>query len=423
MGSATLLLGAIVLLVILAIQVNSLSYRQGLWYRRRLDGVRSWGKVTLKGSGTKTVTVKTTDGTFRVAPVHGLIDRTEIVPIRTLGRMPLTISYDGKTTIMDDVLPMQAQVASISAKVELVERERMWNILNDMEVTSLGDGGLLHSDCMTAGVNVLLIPGKSSPFMDKKCLDKFRNRNIRLHVVYYEDHTFACREGHIECGFKSGNVDLSLSLIKKALRVSGATLCVGYSLGGLLLTTLLKRRPNLPIDAIVLINPFLCMSMHSVASGLDTHAGLTLLRVCQSLFPKLQGETIIPRSKSRFDWVEFMAYRYPISIRNPQRDDPARYVSQCSFKMIESSIAAMLEIRAGEKIKVPVLLIGGTQDEICSAKKNMRVARRAFEDVRTMTFSITHAALPSTDEDHDADVIKEIAEFFHSVSHDVVVDL
>ena len=60
-------------------------------------------------------------------------------------------------------------------------------------------------------------------------------------MVYYEDHSFARREGNIECGFKSGSVDLSVEHILDALKKSCASFCIGYSLGGLLLTVAMKR--------------------------------------------------------------------------------------------------------------------------------------------------------------------------------------
>ena len=418
-----MLVGAIVILAILASQVNSMSYRHGLWYKKRLEGVKRWAKITLHGAGKKTVHVQTMDGTFRVTPVYELISRTEIVPVRHEDHISFTVSVGNNKRIVEGRIPFTTKLSNITIHVEMVQVEKEWFILNEMEATELGNGGLIHSDRMSSGVDVLLVPGKSAPFIDRNCLELFRLHNMRLHVVYYEDHTFARRDGNIECGFKSGSAEASIEHIRKALKVTRADFCIGYSLGGLLLSLLLKRNPNIHVGSICLVNPFLAMSMHSVVRGLDTSIGISILRMLKGTFPRLKDDTVIPRVKSRFDWVEFMAYKYPINIRNPQRDDPARFVSQCSFNMIDVSISAMLELRSGPKIRTPLLLVGGTQDEVCAAKSNIRMSKRIFENVHVKTFSLTHAIFPAAHDEHDADVLFAIAEFFHSKSHDIIVDI
>ena len=80
--SIALLLGIIVFFIAFSLRLNVMTYRHGLWYKRRLDGINKWAKLTIKGTGTKNICVKTTDGTFRVPPIHELIFRTEFVPLR-----------------------------------------------------------------------------------------------------------------------------------------------------------------------------------------------------------------------------------------------------------------------------------------------------------------------------------------------------
>jgi alpha-beta hydrolase superfamily lysophospholipase len=420
--SLAVLAGALAILLVLLVQLNTMTYRHGMWYKKRMQAVKRWAKVSVSGQGSNTVTVQTTDGTFRIKPVYGIVSRTEMVPVRTPGRLSMTVAVGRTRTIVEGRLPFTSLVGdALTIDASLVEPEPPWDFLHDMEVTELGDGGLLHTDRMTAGVDVLLVPGKSSAFLSRTCLDLFRARNMRLHVVYYEDHTFARRDGHIECGFKSGSVDASVAHIVRAIKVSGATFCVGYSLGGLLLSLTRARFPSLPITAVALLNPFLAMSMHSAAGGLDTRLGHFVLRMLRGRFPRLKDDVIVPRYKSRFDYIEFMAYRHPISVRNPQADDPARFVALCSFNLIDVSIAAMLELRAAKKIGTPALLIGSTQDELCSARTNIRHARTIFEKLEVKTFSFTHNLLPAPDERQDVELLNALAEFFHSFSRDIVV--
>ena len=161
--------------------------------------------------------------------------------------------------------------------------------------------------------------------------------------------------------------------------------------------------------------------MHSMFCGLDTHIGMSILKMMRNGLPRLKEDVIFPRIKARFDWREFLAYRFPIDMRNAERDDPARFVTQFTFNMIYASVNAMVEMRSGNKIETPVLLIGGTQDEICSAKKNIRISKEIFSNVEVKTFSSTHAFLPCTHDKHDDDILRAIAEFFDSMSHNVTV--
>ena len=420
--STILLVGAVTILIFMLVQLNTMSYRHGMWYKNRIGAVKCWARVSILGQTCKTVTVQTTDGTYRVRPVYGIISRTEMVPVRTPDGFSVTVSVGRRRNVVEGKLPFVSHISdALSMEVSLIEPETPWNVLHDFEVTDIGNGGLLHTDRMTAGVDVLLVPGKSHAFLSKANLELFRARNIRLHVVYYEDHTFARRQGHIECGFKSGTVDASVTHILKAIKVSGSTFCIGYSLGGLLLSLARARFPSLPITAIALLNPFLAMSMHSALSGLDTHVGHAVLKLLRGRFPRLKNDVIVPRYKSRFDWVEFMAHKYPITVRNPQLDDPARFVALCSFNLIDASIAAMLELRAAKKIQTPALLVGGTQDELCSARTNIKHAQKMFENLEVKTFSFTHNLLPAADEKHDVELVNALAEFFHSFSRDIVI--
>lgn len=410
------LVGAMVVLVCLVASLNTMSYRQGSWYRRRLDGVRRWVKVRIHGVHSKTVVVRTTDGSFRVRPMHDIVHRVELVPMRDTDLFTFTLTSHKTTVTVSDRLPLHRTVfTNVKVDVTPVEVQPEWTMEADLEVTTLEGGGVLHSD--RHGVHdVLLVPGKSSPFLDRSILEKLRAKHMRLHIVYYEDHTFARREGHIDCGFASSSMDLSLRQVREALRLTGARVCIGYSLGGLVLTTFLKRHPHVDLDCVVLINPFLAMTMHSAVKGLDTPLGTTALRTMRHFFPILNGARIIPRWKSRFDWVEYMAWKYPISWTNLQRTDPSRFTAVASYSFLETSLRAMIEIRQGAKIKTPVLLLGGTQDDICCPKTNLRLCGRMFETVQARTFPFTHCVFPGPDEVDDITVVNHIAGFVSSQS-------
>lgn len=276
---------------------------------------------------------------------------------------------------------------------------------------------------MFSGVDVLLVPGKSSPFVDRTALHAFRRHNICLHVVYYEDHTFARRGSNLDCGFSSKSIQNSLSDIRHALYLSGARLCIAYSLGGLLMTCLLRQANSVRVDGLVLLHPFLSMTVRGVPRGLlDTPVGVLALTAMSTVLPVVRGQRVIPRQRSRFDWLDYMVYKYPLVGHNPLKGDLSRHRVRCTLSFALVVAYAMMELKKeGPRIETPVLLVGGTQDDVCDASANLRVCRRLFAQVEVRTLSSTHNIMPSADPKEDVALIRTMACFLSVVSRDIVV--
>lgn len=420
--SLTIALGIVVALCIV-ININRCMtmHRNVHWHTRRLDGVKHWVRVTVEGLNKAHVVVRTSDGTFRVRPVGGVLYRTELLPLRNKKRLSLIIIMNGTRRLVSGCPPFAQTLddTGVSVSVARDTPRAMWS-MEDLEKVSLSQGGLLHSDrkCHN-GVSVLFVPGKSSPMVDRRMFESFRRQNIRIHVLYYENHTFALDPAHIDCGFASGSLHNSLQDMKQALLLTGARMCIAYSLGALLLTTFLKENPKWDLDAVVLLHPFL--SLRGWSRMLESQAGLLCLKSAATFLPTVNGQRVIPKMKHRFHWIDYMAFKYPISVKNPIHADKSRMSTLCTLDFVCVTLRAILALqKKREKIKIPVLLVGGTQDDICCAKTNIRTCNHIFERVEIKTYKTTHFILPGPDEDKDAEIVRQISNFLASWSHNIV---
>lgn len=391
------------------------------WYDRTTRDVEGWVRVSISGAHKSSMRVRTTDGRYRVRPIDGLLHRAELVPRRG-DVFSMVVAIGSERRVVSGRPPFSKRPFGEDIRVDVVHEypDPVWD-MSEMRELPLPRGGVLHSDHMASGKDVLVVPGKNSPFVDRTALLRFREQNIRIHVVYYEDHTFARTGSNIDCGFASGSIKNSLVDIRHALRVTGARSCIAYSMGGLLVTSMLREDPSFQLDALVLLHPFLSYSVKCASWFPTSSLLLGFMHLMGPTLPVVRGQRIIPRRRVRLDYMDYLTHKYPLSVPNPlERDDTRRYVrSTLSLAFVVTRAIAELEQEA-PKLGTPVLLIGGTQDDVCNTKANMRVCHRIFSRVDVKTFSSTHNVFPSANFDEDSALVRVMSSYLSSQSRGVV---
>lgn len=418
------LLGSIVLLLLRIKRENREKTLMG-WLIQNSQTCDTWCCLSVHGVSSEVVKVRTENGSYTVTPMNGVLHRVEAIPVKQTGIVALRLKQHGKRDvhIRGQVPFKQTVFGGVVVTATKVTPQRKWFVPHDLERTHLPHGGVMMSDLHSSGVDLVLVPGKSAHMRSLRMLETFRAANIRLHIVYYEDHSYARRDGRIDCGFHSGSIDNSVNDVGYAIEVTRAKFLIGYSLGGLIATMLLVRSVGTSLLGAVLITPFLSYDRTSRTLDPTTKLGGIAIGAMRRLAPVHHGNPyLIENLKVKLGYQDYNRYAFPLVSEDPDDACPPINVS---FNFVQATTGAMAELKramaSAKTSSTPVLLIGCTQDSLVSHTTNMRVCQRLFEEVSVRTLPFTHHIFPSVDEIENDAVQKNMMSFLSSKSRDVMI--
>ena len=399
-------------LVVPAKYVQKQTYARNWMKRIPSSDVKQWVNMTIKGSSKVPVKVHTRCGTFKMVPVNATIHHMEIIPVLdddptypvlviTRNKMVEYINRSFNGTIFKGRFHVSVEPHAVATR---------WTVSDDMTTTVLSEKCVLHTDNHKFNddvVNIIICPGKSADFRCKNTLEFFRDINVRVHVLYYESHTYARHtEKYPDCSFPSGSFDLSIRDLHKAVQITNSTFLLGYSLGGLIAALYATRYPKQKIK-LILIAPLLSFDK-TQAHGLECMSGLVALAVAKLTAKKMDDIRCVPynlKKTPKLNFGHYMQDVFPISV-NVQQDAKRDIVS---FTFLEAARNAMREVRSNI-IQQEGIAILPRLDRVVSSSASMRILASS-RSIQTKEVEESHMIWPCPQNKDSLNILKLIQEF------------
>ena len=409
-ASVASVVGAVAVALLLLLPPRRLAVRtyRAVNWMKRVDPshVASWTIVRVEGKSTSVLKIHTPFGTYHAPPHAGRIVHVESVPCGDA--LSLAFTYRGRVHAVVVPPPFRREMRIVGGRFHVVVEphpvQPEWDIASDFEEVVLPNGSHLLSDVRRGAVSALLLPGRARDFRCRDTLDFFRDRGVRIHVLYYESHTYARKEGEAECAFPSGSFERSLTDMRAAMRRTSATVVVGYSLGGLLATLYATRHP---VERLVLLAPLLSFA-DTAAENLDTWHGQAAVRcagaVASALATSAVGREAVawlggarwlpsPPGGGRarkIGLADLDRYTHPL-VHEVQR----RETGGVQGTFLRAATSAMVEVQsATKKIAADTLVVLPVYDRVVSPAATRRVVDRVFARATVHEVALDHTVWP-----------------------------
>lgn len=309
----------------------------------------------------------------------------------------LTVAYGTERLTIDVAAtssPVRLDGGALTIEVRRPTPASPWRVSDDLLTTRLPHGCVLMSDRdPTATRDAILLPGRGLSVRSREQLLFYRSRSVRLHVFYYEAHTFAAATDRLEGSLAS--LAASVADLEAAVARVDATALIGYSLGGLVASLYLKRHAaTTPVTRLVLLAPYL--------------AGSPLVRALpRQILPRVRDRPVLDAHLLvSVNHADYWRWRYPLA-REPPNDYP-----YLSLDLLRACEASMRELRdAPGCVRVPTLLLSSRYDDVLSSAAVEASARAICSDLRVRRLELDHAVWPCRMDDDEDLVRSHVASF------------
>ena len=411
MQGVLILIGIIViLLLILTPMKYRIRCRQGCNWMKANHPALIKGVVSLRihGRCNKIVKINTPAGRIYVHPKKNNIDLIETVPI--LDNMPGNWYLKcGRTRTLLSTREDQ-YVNELKITRTQISPRVLWNVEEELQTTHLERGQVLHSDRSLFPNSVVIVPGRGADFRSREQLQFFRNLQLRVHILYYETHTYA-RGKYPECAFPSGSLELSIKTLREVMMRTGSNFLIGYSLGGLIVTSYLMK--HIPPEKTILVAPLLSYERTN-AESLQSDVGMFLLQKFATGFPKFMTMHCVKVPKQRrLNQADITSFLFPTV--NDVQSAQTRDIITINF--LKSTMRALLDLR-GRSSHAKTLLILPKFDKVICSEACERVARDCFTRLTIKKLPLDHCIWPCSTKTDDDLVQEAVTSFFKLQSED-----
>jgi pimeloyl-ACP methyl ester carboxylesterase len=266
----------------------------------------------------------------------------------------------------------------------------MWD---DFSKRTLPNGCVLLSDVnpMTDR-QVIIVPGRGTAFRSRDQLEFYRRHSIRIHVFYYENHTFASHDSTLEGDISS--FENSILDLHTAIRDVDATAIVGYSLGGLVTSLYMHQyETSTSIRSVILLSPYI--SPHSVVRYAP-----------REIFPTFSQRSVMNTAvHATLFSDDYYRWRFPL------REEPHNNSEFISINMLKLCERTLRDIVPVCNVMVRTLLLSAKYDNILSSATVEKNAKRMFKNLYIRQLELDHYIWPCVMSDDEDLVRSHIIQF------------